>query len=117
MNHFGEKLTAHRVRNTGEDLIEFQKDIDTALGAVGCLEYAFTKKSDDPDCMLTTRAKLKSGVDKETGKQKIEEVWLTRLRYLDHEEHEIEDTEEGFVFHYLTWTKFLGVVGKIECRE
>lgn len=117
MNILGEKLTAHGARNAGEDLIEFQKDMDTALGAAGCLEYAYTKKTDDPNCMLITRCKLKQGVDKETGKQKTEEVWLSKLRYLDYEEHIIEDTEEGFVFYFLTWSKFLGVVGKIECRK
>lgn len=117
MENFGEKLTAHGVRNSGENLIEFQKDIDTALGAAGCLEYAYTKKTDDPNCMLITRCKLKPGVDIETGKQKIEEIWLSKLRYLDYEEHVIEDTEEGFAFHFLTWSKFLGVVGKIECKK
>jgi hypothetical protein len=117
MENFGEKLAAHGVRNSGEDLIDFQKDMDTTLGAAGFLEYAHTRKTDDPNCMLITKCKLKAGVDLETAKQKTEEVWLNSLRYLDYEEHIVEDTDEGFVFHYLTWTKFLGAVGKIECRK
>jgi hypothetical protein len=117
MENFGEKLAAHGVHNSGEDLIDFQKDMDIALGAAGFLEYAHTRKTDDPNCMLITKCKLKQGVDKEAAKQKIEETWLNNLRYLDHEEHSVDDMDEGFIFYYLTWTKFLGVVGKIECRK
>ena len=92
-------------------------DVDAYFGESDLLEWVELKQASTPDCMIVAVCKVKSSVDMSVVEKEIEKIWLNSLRYSFFEDHQVEQIDGGFVFHFVTTSSGLGVVGTIECRR
>ena len=115
MNDLADMLDVHGFRNTGDNLLGFQMDMDAYLEETDLFDDIRTQKTGDSRCMLKATCRLKVGVGVSKAKARIAEVWENCLRYSDCAKSSIHDTPRGFAFHFLTTAPGLGVVGRIDC--
>jgi len=115
MSKFGDIIRNHGSRNSGDDLLGFQIDIDAYLEESDLFEWIDIKPTRDEDCMLAAKCSLKEGISLSFARDKISDVWERFLRYTEYENHSLEEIPNGFIFHFVTTAPRLGVVGQIEC--
>jgi hypothetical protein len=117
MSEFSDIVRRYGFRMTGEDLMEFCKDLDAFLDdpeLFGSLEVFQTY---EPDCMVIASCQIQSGVSIDRAKERVQEIWEDKLRFPGFAKHSIEDVPGGFIFHFVTLSEQLAVVGRIECSK
>lgn len=114
----GEKLDAEGCRSDDVNLWGFFIDMNEYLRSrPHCFDVVNSKMQRGPDSTLVAHCRMAEGVPVGDARKSMEEIWMGLLRYPDFEEHVIEDVDDGFAFHFLTWAPpALGVVGRVECR-
>lgn len=117
MNAFGDIVRKHGSRNTGDDLLGFQIDMDAYLEESDLFDWFDVKPTCDDDCMLNAKCKLKANVSLTRAREVIHRIWESSLRYREFADHTLEETPRGFIFHFVTFAPGLGVVGQIEVFE
>lgn len=92
-------------------------DIDLRLEDSDLFEWVEVKRESSPECMITAVCKAKPASDLTILKHEIERIWMDYLRYDRFERHCVNDSADGFTFHFVTYTIGLGIVGEIQCRK
>ena len=117
MTKFEDIIRRHGFRNTGDNLLGFEIDMDAFLEDSDLFEWIDIKQTGNDDCMLYAKCKLKTGISIAQARKDVCRIWEDNLRYTEFAEHLLEDTSNGFVFHFVTTAPRLGVVGQIECLK
>ncbi len=115
MSKFGDIIRDHGCRNSGDDLLGFQIDMDVYLEESDLFEWIEVRPTGNAECMLKAKCSLKEGVSLTQASEGVCNVWENFLRYSEFEAHTLEEMPNGFVFHFITTATGLGVVGQIEC--
>jgi hypothetical protein len=115
MESFESILNRHGARNSGDDLLGFEIDMEHFLETDDAIEWAEVVRRGRADCMLEATCKFVNGTSLEDAKRVIERIWDEDLRYSNYEVHKLIDTDKGFEFRFVTTSLNLGVIGTIQC--
>lgn len=115
MSTFGDIIRKHGFRNTADNLLGFQIDMDAYLEDSDLFEWIDVKRTSNDDCMLAAKCKLRADIPIERAREDVCRIWEGSLRYSDFAEHSLEEKPDGFLLHFVTTAPGLGVVGSIEC--
>ena len=112
------RLDAEGCRSDDDNLDGFFMDMNEYLRSrPNCFDLVNSMQTDDPEGMIIVHCRMAESVPMGVVRKRMEEIWMGLLRYPEFEEHVIEDAEDGFTFHFLTWSPpELGVVGRVLCR-
>ncbi len=116
MNKFSKIIDAHGTRNTGDNLLGFEIDMEHYLDDSDLFKSVSINRPDSNECMLQAICKVKSNIEIEDLKKQIEMIWLNYLRYSEFEDHEIIADEKVIKLSFVTIASGLGVIGEILCE-
>ena len=116
MNRFLKIIDAHGSRNTGDNLLGFEIDMEHYLEDSDLFKSVSINRSTSSACMLQAICIIKPDIDIEFIKKRIENIWLNDLRYSQFEDHEVFVDEKSIKLNFVTIASGLGIIGEIVCK-
>ena len=98
MSEFGDIVRKHGFRNTGDNLLGFQIDMDAYLEESDLFEWIDVKRTGNDNCMLAAKCKLKADISIARAREDVCRIWEGSLRYSNFAEHSLEETPTASSF-------------------